>query len=55
MPKAGPVGPALFLQPDRSFGMKRSFAAWQCRLFFLKGRSSVSRRIMKKKKVIGFY
>ena len=25
MPKAGPVGPALFLQPDRSFGMKRSF------------------------------
>ena len=26
MPKAGPVGPALFLQPDRSFGMKRSFA-----------------------------
>ena len=52
MPKAGPVGPALFLQPDRSFGMK---PAWQCRLFFLKGRSSVSRRIMKKKKVIGFY
>ena len=48
MPKAGPVGPALFLQPDRS-------SAWQCRLFFLKGRSSVSRRIMKKKKVIGFY